>query len=144
MAIYAAKEHISTLVKTLADIKRTYEYNSSLIETKDKETQDLLHEIELSKFDYRRGNKLVRTLKAVRQDRRRAMDENAALKPLYEYFEGKLIYKDLQRLQQDISKEISKLGSRTYTPRVRDDLTITSIKPETGIKRAFAKAGSAR
>lgn len=140
--LYIAKEHVSVIIKTLADIKKTYEYNSSFIEEKEKETQDLLHEIELGKFDYKRGNKLARALKSVRQERRKAMDENAGLKLLYDYFEEKPIIKDLQRLQQDIAKEINKLSNRTYSPRVRDDLTIAKKRTSTSMETAFEKVNS--
>lgn len=139
--MYIAKDHVSAIIKILADIRKTYEFNSGFIEEKEKETQDLLHEIELGKFDYKRGNKLARALKSVRQERRKALDENAGLKLLYDYFEGKPIVKDLQRLQQDIAKEINRLSNRVYSPKVRDDLTIAK-KTTTSMGKAFSKATS--
>lgn len=70
-----AKEYASTIIKILQDIKKTYEYNTKIIEEKEKETQDLLHEIELGTFDSRRGGKLAKELKKIRQERRKALDE---------------------------------------------------------------------
>jgi hypothetical protein len=135
-----AKEYVITITKILQDIGKTYEYNYDLVNQKDKETQDLLHELELGKLDYKRGNKLAKQLKRVRQERRQAMDENSTLKILYDYFKDKPLLKDTQKLHQAIVKEEDKLKSRTYQPRVREDMTITDKKPDTAIKRALASA----
>ena len=134
-------EKVSLLIQILQDIKKTYEYNQALIEDKEKETQDLLHEIELGSFDAKRGGRLAKELKNVRRERRRAMDENLTLKILYEYFEGKPLLKDLQRMQGEIAREAGRLGSRVYTPRIRKDLTIPCRQKETAVQKAFRLAG---
>lgn len=65
------------------------------------------------------------------------------MKFLYDYFEDKPILKDIQRLQQDIVKEVNKLSTRVYFPRVRDDLTIaTKKRAATSMEEAFEKAKS--
>lgn len=134
-------EKVSLLIEILQDIKKTYEYNQALIEEKEKETQDLLHEIELGNFDARRGGRLAKELKNVRQERRRAMDENITLKILYEYFEGKPLLKDLQRMQGEITREAGKLSTRVYTSRIRKDLTIPCRQKKTTVQKAFRLAG---
>lgn len=131
--------YAETLVKLIKDIKTTYEYNESLIEQYEKETQDLLHEIELGNFAYKRGNYLAKEIRNVRQKRRKALDENASMKYLYEYFDGKTIANDLQRALGNIRKEESRLENRVYYPRVRSDLTIATKDPST-IEKALTNA----
>lgn len=135
-----AKEHVEALINIVQDIKKTYEYNTSFIVEKEAETQDLLHELELGNFDYKKGNKLARELRKIRKARRQASDQNRALKFLYDYFHGKSIIRDLRRIQQDIIKEEQKMEARVYVPRVREDLTFTDKQTVSSIKEAFNKA----
>lgn len=138
--MHTAKERVDTMISIVDEISKTYGYNCQLISQKDKETQDLLHEIELIKFDYKKGNKLVRELQKVRKARRQAADENRTLKPLFDYFNDKTILKDLRKIQQEIVRDSQKMEARTYTPKVRNDLTCTELEPTSSMKEAFERA----
>jgi len=139
-----AKQHVDNLIDILKDIKDTYDFNYSNINDLDKETQDLEHEIEIGQYDSKKGYKLVKEFRRVRQERRKLSDENTTLKFLYEYFSNqKTMLQDLYDIRGSIKRESDFMVNRLYTPKIRNDLTIpirelpsniTNIKTKTKLK----------
>ncbi len=122
-----AKEAVETLLRTLDDIRKTFEYNRDAIKLKEQETQDLLHEIELGNLDAVQRIQVFNQLREVRQERRRMKDENEALEPLYTVLNQRgleHIRTDLIKTRAGILKILKNQSERKYNPRIRNDLTI--------------------
>jgi hypothetical protein len=129
-----AQKYVDTLIEILQDIKQSYEYNQINIGELDGESADLEHEIELSKFDSKRGYKLAKEYQRVRQERRKLKDENETLKFLYEHFSKLTLITDLQSIRGAIKKETEKMTNRLYKPHIRNDLTIPTMTNVTNFK----------
>ncbi|WP_041272396.1 hypothetical protein [Desulfitobacterium hafniense] len=91
----------------------------------EQETQDLLHEIELTKFDVQRGYRLCKELRETRQRRRKLKEKMEILKTLKEFTESNKqlkisLYKALNTMQRTEEHQ----GQRMYTPRIRTDITL--------------------
>lgn len=132
-----AEEYVCTLIDIIIDIKESCDFNFKQINKLDKELQDLLHEIELSKFSTNRGSDLAKEIQNIRSKRRKLKDENETLNYLYEYFVyehcvdgiscnkpfGQLL-SELGEIKNKINKKQKELDNRVYIPKVRKDLTI--------------------
>lgn len=117
---------VTSMLTMIADIDKRYNENHEIISRTDKETQDLLHEIEFAKFNGVQGYWLAKKLQEVRQDRRKAKNENEQLWYLYkDVFGNNPAFKNaLTNAHRNIKRKEQEQDERSYTPRVRDDLTI--------------------
>lgn len=91
----------------------------------EQETQDILHEIELTRFDVQRGYRLCRALQEARQRRRKLKEKMEILKTLKEFTDNNKqlkisLYKALNTMQKTEDHQ----GQRMYTPRIRTDITL--------------------
>jgi hypothetical protein len=122
--------YCSTLIQIATDVVKRYESNEDIIKQTEEELNDVYHEIELGKDqDLHGGWKLYRQVKDLRTKRRQAKDENALLKDMYEYIksqQGQTFKNKIQSIQGSSAKVYEAQGRRTYTPRQRNDLTITN------------------
>lgn len=89
------------------------------------EVQDLLHEIELTKFDAYRGYRLCKQLQEVRQRRRKLKEKMEILKGLKEFVDNnKQLKISLYKTLSTMEKIEEQQRHRMYTPRVRTDITL--------------------
>ncbi len=96
----------------------------------ERETQDILHAIELGVVTPEAEAELTKDLKEVRRYRRIAKDFIMVTQPLYEYvkaYQGTL--KKIGQVHSETKKLIESLPKRTYTPREK-----------TSLQEAFQKA----
>lgn len=125
----------STIVTIFQDVIRTYENNIETIKQAEGELTDLEHEIELSNpKNARDGYKIYKELREIRIKRRTAKDENQLLQDMYDYFksqQGQSFKSKLQQIQGTAAKIENAQSCRTYTPRQRNDLSITDKTCET-------------
>ena len=125
----------STIVTIFQDVIRTYENNIKTIKQAEGELTDLEHEIELSNpKNARDGYKIYKELREIRIKRRTAKDENQLLQDMYDYFksqQGQSFKSKLQQIQGAAAKIENAQSCRTYTPRQRNDLSITDKTCET-------------
>ena len=125
----------STIVTIFQDVIRTYENNIETIKQAAGELTDLEHEIELSNpKNARDGYKIYKELREIRIKRRTAKDENQLLQDMYDYFksqQGQSFKSKLQQIQGAAAKIENAQSCRTYTPRQRNDLSITDKTCET-------------
>ena len=125
----------STIVTIFQDVIRTYENNIETIKQAEGELTDLEHEIELSNpKNARDGYKIYKELREIRIKRRTAKDENQLLQDMYDYFksqQGQSFKSKLQQIQVAAAKIENAQSCRTYTPRQRNDLSITDKTCET-------------
>ena len=136
----------STIVTIFQDVIRTYENNIETIKQAEGELTDLEHEIELSNpKNARDGYKIYKELRKIRIKRRTAKDENQLLQDMYDYFksqQGQSFKSKLQQIQGAAAKIENAQSCRTYTPRQRNDLSITdktckTIKPFEDMLKEF-------
>ncbi|WP_077317599.1 hypothetical protein [Virgibacillus proomii] len=112
-----------TIRDSIRDIPKTYKANVSRIKELEDEQLDLLHQIELTKFNARDGYKIAKRIQEIRQERRRLKNENSQLKHL-ESIVSKWQDK-LPKLDESIGnirKEKGNITTRKYHCRVRKDL----------------------
>ncbi|WP_407310548.1 hypothetical protein [Desulfosporosinus sp. SB140] len=89
------------------------------------ETQDLLHEIELTKFDVFRGYKLAKQLQEIRQRRRNLKDTMEIMRNLKDFLDNnKQLKINLFKTLTTMEKAEENQGQRMYHPRVRMDITL--------------------
>lgn len=62
---------VTNMLNSIKIVVETYEKNLLLIEQRDKETQDLLHELELANLTPLQSLRLMKNLKQARLDRRK-------------------------------------------------------------------------
>lgn len=122
--------YCSTFIQIANDVVKKYESNVEIIKQTEDELTDVYHEIELGKpQDMYGGYKLYKQVKDLRMKRRQAKDENDLLKDMYEYIKsqpGQSFKSKMQSIQGNSVKVYEAQSRRTYTPRQRDDLTITN------------------
>ena len=89
------------------------------------ETQDLLHEIKLTKFDVLRGYRLCKQLQEVRQRRRELKNKLELLRTLKDFLDNnKQLKINLFKTLTTMEKTEEHQGQRTYRPRVLTDITL--------------------
>lgn len=119
----------STFIQIFNDVVRKYESNIDIIKCTEEELNDVYHEIELGKKqDMYHGYLLYMQIKDLRMRRRQAKDENDLLKDMYDYIKsqsGQSFKSKIQSIQGNSVKVYEAQSHRTYTPRQRNDLTIT-------------------
>lgn len=105
--------------KSCQDAISRYNSNIECIHMRDQDTQDILHEIELSgSKNAREGYKLYRKLKLVREDRRRAKNENEVLEPLVQWLQAnKQFQNQLAQIQGKCGSKQQVIANRKYSPR---------------------------
>jgi hypothetical protein len=91
----------------------------------DKGTLDLLHEIELIKFDIQHGYKLCKQLQEVRLRRRKLKDTVELLRSIKDFLDcNKQLKINLYKTLVSMEHVEENHGQRVYTPRVRTDITL--------------------
>ena len=129
MANNIVNNYSSQIVTIFKEVTSNYERNLEVIKQTEAELNDLYHEAELSSpKDMYRGYLLYKAIRETRIRRRTAKEENELLKDMYDYFQsqhGQAFKSKIQSIQGNSVKLRATQEARTYTPRQRDDLTIT-------------------
>lgn len=130
-----ANQHCSTIISIFNDVIKKYENNVEVIKQTEEEINDIMHEVELSSpKDMYKGYLCYKSLKDLRMKRRQAKDENELLKEMYSFLkgqQGQTVKSKLQSIQSSAAKAYEFQQKRVYTPRQRNDLTITNKTCET-------------
>ena len=138
----------TVIIDIFKDVVNNYERNLEIIKQTEGELLDLEHEIELSEpKNARDGYKIYKELRDVRIRRRQAKNENELLKEMYEYItsqSGQEFKSRMQKIQGHSINVCNKQDNRMYSPRQRNDLTITNetacaVKPFEELLRDFNK-----
>lgn len=129
MSTNIVNNYSTTIVTIFQDVIKNYEKNLDIIKQTEEELLDLMHEIELSepKNAYH-GYLLYKEIRDLRIKRRTAKEEVELLKDMYDFLKspnGQSFKSKIQSIQGSSVKLRTTQESRTYTPRQRNDLTIT-------------------
>ncbi len=117
-------EQIAVLIRdSVRDLPTRYSENKKRIRRLDEETSDLMHLVELTRFNAFEGFKIAQQLQVVRQERRKLKDENEVLKHLAPYLQSqKNKLGQLDKAIGEIRNTKSRLPVRKYNCKVRKDL----------------------
>ena len=138
----------TVIIDIFKDVVNNYERNLEIIKQTEGELLDIEHEIELSEpKNARDGYKIYKELRDVRIRRRQAKNENELLKEMYEYItsqSGQEFKSRMQKIQGHSINVCNKQDNRVYSPRQRNNLTITNetacaVKPFEELLRDFNK-----
>ena len=113
------KETIEMLKQAEADYKWHFDKTGEL----DRQTQDILHELELKQHTYAERAKLATKLTKVRKLRREHKNIAQATQPIFEFLQsekGKQIYNLLREVQGKSIKVEEYHALRIYIPRVTE------------------------
>lgn len=124
------REAVATTIKfveLLTTIEKNYKALFDEVGKIDKETSDLLHDLEFDNFCGRDGYKKAKTIKGIRMHRRELKNAMELAAPLREYckLHSKLKF-DLQNILVQMSQIAKDQSERVYIPRVRTDLKIAN------------------
>lgn len=115
---------LERFLRAIKQCELDYDYHYRTVGEKDKETQDLLHEIELG-ATYERRVKAVPKLTKVRKERRISKDIVENTEPIVKFMDAnKKLFNMMQNLLGDVRRIEKKHSGRTYIPKIRKDLTI--------------------
>lgn len=121
--------YCSTVIQISNDVVRRYDSNEEIIKQTQEELTDIEHEIEFGKpLDLYGGYKLYKQIKELRMKRRQAKNENELLRDMYDYIksqQGQSFKSKIQSIQGNSVRVYDAQSRRVYTPRQRNDLTIT-------------------
>ena len=111
-------EHLKSFLNYIKQCREEYSLNDSAVQELDRQTQDILHKIELEKISYHEHARLNIELSSVRKQRREAKDRVIVLKPIEEYAEtNKGFLNSLSNLLGTVRKEEKRLENRMYFPK---------------------------
>ena len=111
-------EHIKSFLDYLRKCNEEYSLNNSVLQEMDRQTQDILHKIELEKISYHEHARLNKELAEVRKSRRKAKDRVIVLNPVAEYIDkNRSVFNSLSQLLGDVRKEEKRLENRMYFPK---------------------------
>jgi len=115
---------LAQFLSFLRQCQKDFDYHYDRVNKKDKETQDLLHQIELGKT-YQDRAKALPVLHKVRKERRESKDTVKVTTYIADFVsENSKTIRELEKLLGEIRKVEKCLKNREYKARIRKDLTI--------------------
>lgn len=116
-------EIISAFLKLLDDVPKEYKVAYDIVNEKDKEVQDIMHEVELNQLKTNEKAKLMTELQNNRRERRYWKDKVDEYQPLNDYLnqskEFKNVINQLKQILGKVRKAEKYLEERIYKPRIR-------------------------
>lgn len=111
-------ENVADFLGFLRQAQEDYNIAKSMDSDMEKETQDILHRIELGENTYHEYAKLSRGLKEVRQKRREAKDKWTQLEPIVNWAaEHEETIKSIEKLLGEVRKIERFEENRYYIPK---------------------------
>lgn len=129
-----AQDTMDAINQFLSAANQIEEYWSQLYDEvgkTDRETQDLLHELELSRFNACNGFSLAARMQEIRKRRRRSKNEKEVIEPFKQWADKhKSIVVDLHKVLKAMGKAAETQQTRQYHPRELDDLRLDNRRKE--------------
>lgn len=111
-------QSLSDFLEFLRKSQQDYNIAVDIELTKSKETQDILHKIELDDIKYHEYAKLAKALKSIRNERREAKNIQLQLAPLVGWIkENQNVVRGLERLLGEVRKAETNIKNAHYYPR---------------------------
>lgn len=111
-------QSLSDFLEFLRQSQQDYSIAADIEITKSKETQDILHKIELDDVKYHDYAKLGKALKSIRNERREAKNIQLQLSPLIGWIkENQNVVRGLERLLGEVRKAETNIKNAHYYPR---------------------------
>ena len=122
-------EHLEEFLNFLRGIQEKYQVAVAKEMDADKETQDILHRLELNEDTDKDMMKIVKIIKDVRHERREAKDIKIHAEPIILWLkENEKVIKSLERLLGDVRKAEKRTENRYYIPKT--DILANILKGE--------------
>jgi ribonuclease BN (tRNA processing enzyme) len=112
--MHSFSQTVSDYLDLLNSIEKNWDTTKEEIIQTEKEQQDLLHEIELTKFDIQKGYGLAKKLQDVRQRRRQLKNRMEILGPLKDFHDRN------QKMKIDLFKVQTKIKQVQQTQEAKD------------------------
>ena len=110
-------QSLSDFLEFLRQSQQDYNIAVDIELTKSKETQDILHKIELDDVKYHDYAKLGKALKSIRNERREAKNIQLQLAPLVGWIkENQNVVRGLERLLGEVRKAETNVKNAHYYP----------------------------
>ena len=120
---YTPHVEVQRAATALANAITFYEEAEKEISSWQRETQDILHALELTDMNDEEMTELMKELKEIRIHRRVAKNFVEVLEPFYNYAkDNKSIIKELGKVQNEVSKLNESIDNRKY--KVREKITL--------------------
>lgn len=114
-------------VTLLENAEKMYKQLYDRVGELDKETSDMLHDLEFDKFYRTEGHRKARHMQAIRQERRAAKNTIELLAPLRDFARNnRNLRSSVKRVLNEIEKAANAQETRVYIPRVLDTITINN------------------
>lgn len=111
-------QSLSDFLEFLRKSQQDYNIAVDIELTKSKETQDILHKIELDDIKYHEYAKLAKALKSIRNERREVKNIQLQLAPLVGWIkENQNVVRGLERLLGEVRKAETNIKNAHYYPR---------------------------
>jgi len=125
--------NVIPLIKTILESFETLKYEMDSINQKIRdihsEQDDLLHEVELTKFNACEGYQLSKELKKLRHKRRHYKDQEEQMDMIRGVINKyKWIVNDLKPLVKLLEEKEDHQIHRQYTPKIRTNLKLVKLK----------------
>jgi len=121
-------EAISNFLKAISELDTHWEQICSDISKTDMETEDILHELELSRLNASEGYYWASQLQDVRKRRRDSKDQQSTLLPFKQWADRqKSLTIDLYKTLNSMKNVVKMKDVRVYHPRVRTDLKLCKV-----------------
>lgn len=117
------EQELKSVRDFIQNLPKEIEYLEKELIKCDNERQDLLHYVELGKFNAYEGYKIAKDLQLVSRKRRKIKDELDVMQTAWSKLNGKL--GNLNILNEaigDVRKTLKQKENRYYKPRIRIDL----------------------
>ena len=125
--------NVVPLIKTILESFETLEYEMDSINQKIRdihsEQDDLLHEVELTKFNACEGYQLSKELQLLRHKRRHYKDQEEQMDMIRGVINKyKWVINDLKPLVKLLEEKENHQIHRQYTPKIRTNLKLVKLK----------------
>lgn len=120
--------YTTTIITIFQEVVKSYEAAIETVKSAEEELNDIYHEAEFAQpKDMYNGYLIYKDIRDIRNKRRQAKERIELLKDFYEFIksqQGMSVKSTIQKIQGNSVKIKNSQDSRTYSPRVRNNLTI--------------------
>lgn len=122
-------QHVQNIITSFEAIRHDMDTVSNKIKNCHSEQDDMLHEIELTKFSACEGYNLSRELQLIRHKRRKYLEQEEQLDILRGFMNKyKWLVNELKPIVKVLENKKEQQVNRKYIPKIRTNLKIVKIQ----------------
>ena len=121
--------HVQNIINSFETLRRDMDTVSNKIKNCHSEQDDMLHEIELTKFNACEGYNLSKELQLIRHKRRKYLEQEEQLDILRGFMNKyKWLVNELKPIVIVLENKKEQQTNRKYTPKIRTNLKIVKTQ----------------